>query len=400
MGVAGIVGASVGNAVTSFAARDPVATEMERRLKFLTPPQGTPPDLLSQPSPPVNPFQELSLLEFRPPVAKPLFSMTGSMREGECDGCPANTEIQDLSNDDWWKVFQVRFRKVQEALSQNGFLPPDELASNELWSVRGDQLVNGRVKIDIGDLPRPDRHQRFWEFRPQAFYINREVEFRWDYHPQYGRDSWSGGYHFIYGEKENDEWIFKASRPCSPGPSFHARYGAPILTRRLNDLPEIGHTPGHSKLKFAFPSTTSHLHNAHTASESDGFPNDWLNPGEYWDHHYGNFPSGHDDREKLSTLWYHDHRMDFTASNVYAGLDDRYSREYLIETIEHEIENQLNPGTFPRLSLGPGQRFAAKGADVFSLAKPPSYTSGQYSRSTEKNTISEAIQKSNSTQHK
>ena len=66
------------------------------------------------------------------------------------------------------------------------------------------------------------------------------------------------------------------------------------------------------------------MHNAHTASESDGYPNDWLNPGEYWDHHYANFPSGFDDREKLSTLWYHDHRMDFTAANVYAGLDGFY----------------------------------------------------------------------------
>ena len=29
-------------------------------------------------------------------------------------------------------------------------------------------------------------------------------------------------------------------------------------------------------------------------------------------------------REKLSTLWYHDHRLDFTASNVYAGLSGFY----------------------------------------------------------------------------
>jgi hypothetical protein len=61
-----------------------------------------------------------------------------------------------------------------------------------------------------------------------------------------------------------------------------------------------------------------------------------------------------------------------TALNTYLALDavrhalvhlvDRYSRNYLIESIEHEIENALNPGTYPRLSLGPGQRFAAKDA--------------------------------------
>ncbi len=187
MGVAGIVGAAVGNPVKSFAAKNPVLTEMERRLKFLSPPQGTPPDLLAQPSPPVKPFQELTLAEFRPPVAKPLFSLTGPVLTGELDTFTPGQLIENLSDDDWWQVFQARFRKTQIALSQEGFLPPDELATDELWSVRGDQLVNGRIKIDIGDLPRPDRHQRFWELRPHAFYINREVEFRWDYHPQMER---------------------------------------------------------------------------------------------------------------------------------------------------------------------------------------------------------------------
>ena len=32
------------------------------------------------------------------------------------------------------------------------------------------------------------------------------------------------------------------------------------------------------------------------------------------------FPSGGIEGEKLTTLWYHDHRLDFTAANVYAGL--------------------------------------------------------------------------------
>ena len=315
MGAAGIVGVNV----PSFAAMSPVATEMERRLKFLKPPQGTPPDLIAHPSPPVTPFQEYKLSDFRPPVAEPLFRMTGAVLAGDWDGSPPDKEIQDLSNDDWWKVFEARFEAAREALSQDGFMTPEES-----WPVRGDQVVKRHVKIDIGDLPRPERHQRFWDLRPHLFYINREVEFRWDYHNQYGSDSWTWGYHLIYGEVKDGKLVFMASQPSSPGPTFHARYDAPILTRRLNDLPEIGPTPGHAKLKFAYPSTTSHLHNAHTASESDGFPNDWINPGEYWDHHYGNFPSGNDDREKLSTLWYHDHRMDFTASNVYAGLDGFY----------------------------------------------------------------------------
>lgn len=43
---------------------------------------------------------------------------------------------------------------------------------------------------------------------------------------------------------------------------------------------------------------------------------------------------------------------------------DHFSRDYLLEYIETEAENQINPGTFPRLSLGPGQRFASKGAYI------------------------------------
>ena len=60
----------------------------------------------------------------------------------------------------------------------------------------------------------------------------------------------------------------------------------------------------------------------------------------------------------------------FSASVVEHALThlvDRYSREYFIESIEHETENALNPGTYPRLSLGPDQRFAAKGCYVVEI---------------------------------
>ncbi|MBV8200763.1 MAG: multicopper oxidase domain-containing protein, partial [Acidobacteria bacterium] len=77
-----------------------------------------------------------------------------------------------------------------------------------------------------------------------------------------------------------------------------------------------------------------------TASESDGNPQDWIDSGEFWDHHYCNFPSGFDAREKLTTLWYHDHRQDFTASNVYAGLAGFY---LLFDEQDSGNENDPNP---------------------------------------------------------
>ncbi len=277
--------------------------ESERRLRDLVPPGAAPPDLLSRPSPPVTPFATWDLGDFRPPVARPLFEMS-------------QAESVDLSDEMWWDLFRARFQTVADTLRTSGFSTPGP------WTVRGEELVGeGQIRIDIGDPPDPSAHQRFFEFRPRKFYVNREVEFTWNYHDEFGDGCYSWGYHNIYCEEDG---TCHSTRACSPGPTFHSDYGAPILLRRINDLPDIGNGIGNARLRFALPSTTSHLHNAHTASESDGYPSDWINSGEYWDHHYANFPSGNDDREKLTTLWYHDHRLDFTASNVYAGLDGFY----------------------------------------------------------------------------
>src|SRR5215469_5263 len=177
--------------------------------------------------------------------------------------------------------------------------------------------------------PDPRAHQRYHEYPPKKFYEIREQEFRWFYHPEppYDRGSWS--------------WGWDGS---TPGPTYHARYGEPILVRIFNDLPPLGF----ANVTFGLPSTTTHLHNAHTAAESDGFPMDFIDTGEFWDHHYANFPMGHDDKEKLTTLWYHDHRMDFTAANVYAGLDGFYC---LFDKQDYNDENDKRPGAF-RLPSG------------------------------------------------
>jgi FtsP/CotA-like multicopper oxidase with cupredoxin domain len=179
--------------------------------------------------------------------------------------------------------------------------------------------------------PDPRAHQRYEEFPPKKLYEIHEQELtNWVYHPDppYGGGSLS--------------WGLDGS---TPGPTYHARYGEPILVRRFNDLPPVGV----SQVSFALPSTTSHLHNGHTASESDGQPQDWIDTGEFWDHHYANFPSNFDPREKLTTLWYHDHRLDFTAANVYAGLDGFYC---LFDEQDSGDENDPNPEAW-RLPSGP-----------------------------------------------
>jgi FtsP/CotA-like multicopper oxidase with cupredoxin domain len=109
----------------------------------------------------------------------------------------------------------------------------------------------------------------------------------------------------------------------SPGPTYKANYGVPQLTRNINGLPPANQNGG-----FGIPSVTTHLHNGHTPSESDGNPCDFYGIGNFCDQYYPNvlagFNSDHqpngDVNEALSTLWYHDHRVDFTSQNTYKGL--------------------------------------------------------------------------------
>jgi FtsP/CotA-like multicopper oxidase with cupredoxin domain len=119
-----------------------------------------------------------------------------------------------------------------------------------------------------------------------------------------------------------------------PGVTYYAKYGEQMLVRNRNELPA-------DNGGYGIQSVSTHLHNAHNPSESDGFPGDYFpnpqNPAianaSFYDHHYPNVLAGfsvaptapHGDlNEALSTLWYHDHRVGFTAQNTYKGLSGFY----------------------------------------------------------------------------
>lgn len=159
--------------------------------------------------------------------------------------------------------------------------------------------------------PNPAAHQYWRLFPAQETYRLRVRRVRHSFHPQLpGSD--------IFGY----EGVF-------PGPTIDAHYGKPYVIRVENELP-----PDHRG--FGVPQIITHLHNFHTAPESDGGPWDWIYPGQYKDHHYtmaragfsvpDTIPAefrdaaGGDVRETMNTLFYHDHRPEFTAANVYRGL--------------------------------------------------------------------------------
>ena len=131
-----------------------------------------------------------------------------------------------------------------------------------------------------------------------------------------------------------------------------ARYGEPVLMRVVNMLPADNRGFGINKI-------STHLHNHHNAPPSDGGPLRWFdgldltkNTAQFWDYHYPNIRAGFTTplfkastykklltptasdpwytcagnfAETLSTLWFHDHKMDFTAQNVYKGLASFYT---------------------------------------------------------------------------
>ncbi|AOS62947.1 multicopper oxidase family protein [Actinoalloteichus hymeniacidonis] len=102
-----------------------------------------------------------------------------------------------------------------------------------------------------------------------------------------------------------------------PGPTLVTRRGRRAVVRQRNELP----VP-----------VAVHLHGGVTPEEHDGYPIDVILPVGGWqpDPAHAGHPLGvtsQDEREYVypldqpaCTLWYHDHRMDFTGPQVYRGL--------------------------------------------------------------------------------
>jgi spore coat protein A len=111
-----------------------------------------------------------------------------------------------------------------------------------------------------------------------------------------------------------------------PGPSIFGKAGRQDVVRHVNEL-DI--------------ETSIHQHGGHNAPDFDGYPNDFIEPGKtpfaFKDYLYPNEPAGGDPNDNPSTLWYHDHAMDITGPNVYAGLAGLYPST---DALEDELVDQ------------------------------------------------------------
>ncbi|MCK7495921.1 MAG: hypothetical protein MZW92_36915, partial [Comamonadaceae bacterium] len=91
-----------------------------------------------------------------------------------------------------------------------------------------------------------ERHVAFERFAPQVLYELRIKEGLHRFHPDMPPSPiW--GYDGIF-----------------PGPTFRSRYGAPAIVRNVDELPQ-------NHVGYGIPRVSTHLHNAHNPSMSDGF---------------------------------------------------------------------------------------------------------------------------------
>lgn len=165
-------------------------------------------------------------------------------------------------------------------------------------------------------------------------------------------------------------------------------------TKHVESHPEVGTVvvwPGRlkgailSELKALFQKTERiFLPSELLQADLAGLPQEML-PKLYFSYPY-ELPTAYHPHAFRVRAWMNTRKLEVSNAriqfNTYYALNllqyslehvvDHFSRDYLLEYIEHEAENALNPGTFPRLSLGPEQRFASKGAYLVQIDGPES----------------------------
>jgi FtsP/CotA-like multicopper oxidase with cupredoxin domain len=233
-----------------------------------------------------------------------------------------------LPHDEAFARVPARFRDDPRSPATTPFvepLPVPDAANESIGTIPGQPpfLFRGRYIEDLSTRGRLTVGTRFFEIVAEQ----RTVSF----HPELGQTSIWG-----YRPKNRPDW------PFNVGPTIFELFGqddfpdvsSGLLIRQYNDLP-IDHRG------FGVTRTSVHLHGGHHPAEADGFPtnldHEGFEPfvaerGDFFDHFYPTIDPGFLDFKegrslehpettaRQSTLWYHDHLLDFTGPNVYRGL--------------------------------------------------------------------------------
>ena len=294
---------------------------------------------------------------------------------------------------------------LETFLAQEGIGPFPQRVSNTVDPNPWQTAIEGFLGRSLTAPPAEGRppgegwaHQRWNEFKPQAFFKTAQAGARTNggfrdgkqmHRYSVGEFGPGGLYHGTFGTKDitgqpqhpaifdgttagipikfhpnmpiqdpNALWTFDGTLPPK---LLMARYGQAILMRHYNALP-IDPT---ANFGFGLHTITTHEHNGHTPAESDGYANAFFFPGQFFDYRWPVQLAGYDTintaatdpkaafpcaegetlfvndstdntvvpktcvdgsikirgdwHETMSTHWFHDHMLDFTAQNVYKG---------------------------------------------------------------------------------
>jgi manganese oxidase len=257
----------------------------------------------------------------------------------------ANTSLQNPWKPDV-ELFLERFLNDPPAEGR----PPGEGWAHQRWNEFYPQsffkTVQAGARVNGGLRDSKQLHQwKFGEFGPNGLYYNggtnKGTTIR--IHPN------------MPVQDHKSVWTFDGTLPPK---LLMARYGQPMLMRHYNALPI---DPAANR-GFGLHTISTHEHNGHNPAESDGFANAFFFPGQFYDYRWPLQLAGYDSintaatdpragfpcspgetlwvndatpglktcengrinvrgdwRETMSTHWFHDHMLDFTAQNVYKG---------------------------------------------------------------------------------
>ncbi|CAI8721729.1 manganese oxidase [Pseudomonas sp. IT-P44] len=235
--------------------------------------------------------------------------------------------------------------------------PPGKGWSHQRWNEFYPQIAyktvqsGARVNTGLRDSRQMHRYA-MGEFGPGGLYYNvaglpttvgtaKGVDAR--FHPK------------MPVQNHKSVWTFDGTLPPK---LLMVRYGQPVLMRHYNALP----IDPSANMGFGLHTLSTHEHNGHQPAESDGYANAFFFPGQFYDYRWPIQLAGYDSinttatdpraafpcspgetlwtndlipsrktcdngtikirgdwRETMSTHWFHDHMLDFTAQNVYKG---------------------------------------------------------------------------------
>ncbi|HEY3419598.1 MAG TPA: multicopper oxidase [Methanomassiliicoccales archaeon] len=192
----------------------------------------------------------------------------------------------------------------------------------------------------------------------------------------------------------------------SPGPTIEATRGTPVNVAWVNGIytkymfatdPTVDWTnpnnmvtpttpfnafpPGYAQAQYPVTIAT-HLHGGETSAKYDGGPFNWVSwnglHGPDYNTYTKTLPNAavfhYDNQQAVGTLWFHDHAMGLTRSNVYSGL----AGYYMLRDPADPIKAYLPSGKYEVPLAIQDRKFFTDGSLMFPSDSPPNPTIHPY----------------------